>query len=316
MITFAEAFLNKVIQVSKKKKLNLSNAWTPKKRVSRTLYVKIGKNFKAVGKDDFVLPHGIGDWLIRVRKGSSSYHPVTTTKIPITVDYAKLELAMAEAQEALTRALSDAGKLEPPKRSLTAKEKRAYKAYFDIAGNESLTFAGKSYSDIANLAVKALRDSRKQEDAPKCPEDCLDVFAEKQVGETSRRNDMSKFQEIAASVVCRDDVDKYLQELAEKAIKAKRIRDVLLDLFEPDDKSDKVCAWILMNADDYKVLRDYIRDELNIYTKAGVLRTGRMARFFSADIVVNKKVKEPKGYADEDLPADLRPSAIPPECLE
>jgi len=154
----------------------------PKRRVARTLYVKNGKGFKAIGKDDFILPYGVGDYLVRVRRSSRSYRPLIVTKTPISIDYAKIECAMMEMADALARAISKVSELQP-KTPLSPREQKGYKAYVRIVGKEGLIFTRKSSFDMANMAIRLLRDGVNPNEPQKCPEGCLDVFGNKVLGQ-------------------------------------------------------------------------------------------------------------------------------------
>lgn len=149
-----------------------------KKRVAKTLYEKRGKKFVAVGKDDFILPYGVGDYLVRVRKGSHSIH---WCKKKLDIDHAKIEIALAEAADALASAIVKNSELEPKTRPWTEKEQKAWEVYKQIAGSDSLTMSAKSAQEVAMLSVVILRKHLKHPDAPDRPDGCIDVLAEKEI---------------------------------------------------------------------------------------------------------------------------------------
>lgn len=149
-----------------------------KKRKSKTLYEKKGNKFVPVGTDDFVLPYGVGDYLVRVRKGHRGIH---WCKTRLNVDHAKLEIALSEAADALATAIMKNSELEPKVRPWTEKEQKAWEAYKRIAGTESLTLSAKSAHDVAMLSVIVLREHLRGEDTLNRPDGCIDVFAEKEV---------------------------------------------------------------------------------------------------------------------------------------
>ena len=150
-----------------------------KKRVAKTLYEKKGGKFVPVGKDDIVLPYDVGDWLIRVRRGSRS---IRCSKVKLDVDHARLEVLMDEAADALARAISLESEATPRTMPNTPREQRAFEAYKRIAGKESLTLTRKSACEVAQRAVLVLRERLMGQDAPKCPEGCADVYAEVETG--------------------------------------------------------------------------------------------------------------------------------------
>lgn len=147
-----------------------------KKRVSKTLYEKRGKKYVAVGKDDFGLPYGVGDWLVRIRKGSSGIHCLRKN---LTVDHARVEVMMADAEDALASAIVRVSELEPRTRPTTKREQEAWKAYRRIAGEEGeLTFSRGSAQEMARKAVQIL--AKKLREKP-CEEGAMEVFADRQV---------------------------------------------------------------------------------------------------------------------------------------
>jgi hypothetical protein len=155
-----------------------------KKRVAKTLYEKRGNKFIPVGKDDFILPYGFGDYLVRVRKGSKN---IRWCKTLINVDYASLEIALCEAADAIAKAISKVSEMRPQSRPWTPREKKAWKEYKRIAGHENLTLWGPSVSEIAEKASLVLRDRLRKMRAgdsgvPVCPEGCIDIWAEKSSG--------------------------------------------------------------------------------------------------------------------------------------
>lgn len=169
--------------MKKKKQSILSNAVikVPKRRVSKTLYEKKRGKYIPVGKDDFILPYGFGDYLVRVMKGS---HRVIWCKKPIRVNYADIEILMDEVVECLTTAIMRVSELQPRNTPFTDKEKKGWEAYRRIAGSEGLTFSRGSAWEMALKASEILRDRLRDrrtngEGVKECPKGCLDIWAEK-----------------------------------------------------------------------------------------------------------------------------------------
>lgn len=146
-----------------------------KKRVSKTLYEKRGKKYVAVGKDDFGLPYGVGDWLVRIRKGSSGIHCLRKN---LKVDHARLESMMADAEDALASAIVRVSELEPRTRPLTKREQEAWVAYKRIAGQEGLTFSRGSAQEMARKAVQILARKLREKS---CEEGTMEVFADRKM---------------------------------------------------------------------------------------------------------------------------------------
>lgn len=150
-----------------------------KKKVSKTLYEKRGNKYIPVGKDDFILPYGVGDYLVRVRKGSTCIH---WSKKKLNVDYAKVEVAMAECAANIAREISKNSESKPTSRPWTAREIKAWEAYKRIAGKDSmLTISSKSAQDIAEAAIWAMHRRLSDSLGVKPPSGCIEVCAEREV---------------------------------------------------------------------------------------------------------------------------------------
>ena len=153
------------------------------RRVSKTLYEKRGSKYIPVGKDDFILPHGFGDYIVRVRHSGSTCRMY---KKALTVDYARLEVLLAEAAECLCDAIYKVSEAEPKSRPWTDRENKAWEAYKRIAGTENLSFSRGSCHDMSLRASEVLRDRLRKRianggDVVECPEGCTDVWADKEL---------------------------------------------------------------------------------------------------------------------------------------
>lgn len=150
----------------------------PKRRVSKTLYEKRGSKYIPVGKDDLIFAHGFGDYIVRVRHSGSTCRMY---KKVLTVDYAVLEVLLAEAAECICDAIFKVSEAEPKVRPWTKKENEAWEAYKRIAGTESLTYSRGSCHDMSLKASEILRDRLRERNGIKgeCPDGCADIWAEK-----------------------------------------------------------------------------------------------------------------------------------------
>ena len=145
-----------------------------KKRRTYTLYKKCGNKFIPVGKDDNMVPHVEGDYLVRVRRHSTK---MTSRTIPLTVDWARVEVALDEAADAVAMAMREASKQEPTQRPNTLLERKAWDAYVKVLKVDRLMLTRKSACDIAQASVKCLRELLKGKS--QCPKGCLEVYAER-----------------------------------------------------------------------------------------------------------------------------------------
>jgi hypothetical protein len=149
------------------------------KEKSKTLYEKRGNKFVPVGKDRFILPYGVGDYLVRVRRNG---HTVRWYKKKLNVDYAKLEVALDEAAESLAHAIVLYSQPTPRVTRLTPRERKALEEYMRISRRSTLMLTTKSALEIARLSVSIIRGRLKADDSPLRPEGCLEVYAEKGAG--------------------------------------------------------------------------------------------------------------------------------------
>ena len=154
----------------------------PKRRVAKTLYEKKRGKYVPVGKDDFILPYGFGDYLVRVMRGGRR---IIWCKKSIKVNYADIEILLNESVECICKAIMDVSELEPKTRPWNKKEKKAWEEYKRIAGTENLTFSRGSAWDMALKASEVLRDRLRERKAngegiKECPKGCADVWAERE----------------------------------------------------------------------------------------------------------------------------------------
>lgn len=144
------------------------------KRKPKTLYEKQGKKFVPVGLDDIITAHVEGDYLVRVRKNSRK---MTGRTIALNVDWAKAEIMLDEMADAIVDGISEANKLEAQVRPNTPIEQKAWDAYCKVLKTEHLTMTKKSAYDIAQNAVKRMRENLRGKS--ECPKGCLEVYAER-----------------------------------------------------------------------------------------------------------------------------------------
>jgi hypothetical protein len=82
-----------------------------------------------------------------------------------------------EMADAIVDGISEANKLEAQVRPNTPIEQKAWDAYCKVLKTEHLTMTKKSAYDIAQNAVKHMRENLKGKS--ECPKGCLEVYAER-----------------------------------------------------------------------------------------------------------------------------------------
>ena len=137
-------------------------------------YIKKKGRYIPVLDCDFFMGYGVGDYLVRVRNGSRSLRVIKTG---ISIDAAKVELAMAEMADVLAMAIIKHSESKPRITGLSEVEIRAFKEYENKTGRKSITYTAKSASEIAELAMQTVK--LKMGKKTPCPEGCADIFAEK-----------------------------------------------------------------------------------------------------------------------------------------
>ena len=97
----------------------------------------------------------------------------------------------------------------------------------------------------------------------------------------------------------------YKDEILKKEVISKKIQEFLYKIFIEIERKDETCDIILMNKDDYKIVRKYLteKDNFEEIHQYSILKTGRFAIFCGALIIVGEMAKEPVGFSDKnDLP--------------
>lgn len=119
---------------------------------NRPFYIKDGRQYICCG----VLAHNAGDmvhghYLMTVRDGSTSYRPIEPA-------YVEAEAAISDAEEEMVQILLDVNRAQPRERKLSAKERKAVKAYNDIMGDaEPMIFEGISMCDLVTKGLNVIR---------------------------------------------------------------------------------------------------------------------------------------------------------------
>jgi len=144
------------------------------RRRAKMLYEKRGGKFFPVGVDDATLGMYVpGDYLVRVRSNGKS---VACIRKRLGLCNARLEVVMAEAADALARAISRVSDAKPNVTMLSKREQKAFEVYKRLAGSNKLTFTRRSACDMARDAVLVLRERIRTVSRP---DRYLEVMAER-----------------------------------------------------------------------------------------------------------------------------------------
>jgi hypothetical protein len=117
-------------------------------------YEKVGRRYVPVAEYDneFMDSFTKGNHLVMCYPGGSS------RRFNIQPDYAALIAASRVAEDAMTRAISQASELRPKQTPITEGQRKAWKKLAKEFGNELATLNINCSRDIAEAGIKALQD--------------------------------------------------------------------------------------------------------------------------------------------------------------
>jgi len=117
-------------------------------------YEKVGRRYVPVAEYDneFMDSFTKGNHLVMCYPGGSS------RRFNIQPDYAALIAASRVAEDAMTRAISQASKLRPKQTPITEGQRKAWKKLAKEFGDELATLNINCSRDIAEAGIKALQD--------------------------------------------------------------------------------------------------------------------------------------------------------------
>lgn len=117
-------------------------------------YEKVGRRYVPVAEYDneFMDSFTKGNHLVMCYPGGSS------RRFNIQPDYASLIAASRVAEDAMTRAISQASELRPKQTPITEGQRKAWKKLAKEFGNELATLNINCSRDIAEAGIKALQD--------------------------------------------------------------------------------------------------------------------------------------------------------------
>jgi hypothetical protein len=114
------------------------------------LYEKIGRRYHPVRDTAAYDGCGKGYWLVSVDKGCTSVRQC------VNPDYAGFLAAASIAHDAMVDAARKASESVPRKRPLTPREQKAFAAYQEIMGEDSMWLQSGSAWDIAQAGIDAV----------------------------------------------------------------------------------------------------------------------------------------------------------------
>ena len=121
-----------------------------------TLYEKRGRRYYPVHDTLACDGLGLGSWIITVFKtdGCTTSH----CRKLIEPDFARILAVMPLLRESMISTMYKRNKINrPAKRALTPKEKRAWKAYCDVMGDDApMAFEGVSMGDVVDAGIEVL----------------------------------------------------------------------------------------------------------------------------------------------------------------
>lgn len=116
-----------------------------------TLYEKVGRRYVPVHDTEAYRGLPAGDWLVSVRGG------LTTVRRLVEPDHAAFLAAARVAEDAMLGALRRASEARPQKGRLTGKEQRAFAAWKEVMGEETMMLTRDSAYDIVQAGIEAVK---------------------------------------------------------------------------------------------------------------------------------------------------------------
>jgi len=97
---------------------------------------------------------------------------------------------------------------------------------------------------------------------------------------------MSGFKNFVEGEVSEDERQIELQLMLNKAIRARRVRDILESTIRGVEEKDRMCQAVIMSAEDWGVLRKWAGENLDIDVNPAALRSGIMGQYLGITIMV------------------------------
>ncbi len=92
------------------------------------------------------------------------------------------------------------------------------------------------------------------------------------------------------------EVHAWTKSEAAKHIRMERLRDWISKVFEPVESRDQCVEIVVMDAADYSEMKKYLHREMDVETKASVMRTGQMATYCGVRVLVDREAVDAVAY--------------------
>jgi hypothetical protein len=115
---------------------------------------------------------------------------------------------------------------------------------------------------------------------------------------------MSGLGDVVNAPITDDEVNQVLRVIAIKGIRQGRAIDALGKVMTEIEKQDKTCRKIIMCAEDFFILRQHLRERLDIISDYRILKTGKMAVYCGADIIVSHGFENMVGVPEFPVKAE------------
>lgn len=127
---------------------------TDEEKMTKTVfYKKVGRRYKPVSQYDSELMDAYpqGTHLVVCRPGGQ------TTHFNIDPNYAAMIAAGQVAEDAISRAISEASEIQPPRKPITEAERDAWHHLIAVWGEEARSLTRPATRDIAEAGVRAMQ---------------------------------------------------------------------------------------------------------------------------------------------------------------
>jgi len=97
------------------------------------------------------------------------------------------------------------------------------------------------------------------------------------------------------------DALEWIERKASTKSISQRIREIVNSAICRVEEQDLKCNYLVMNADDYVIIRKYLKDDMEEMGQKSILLTGRFALLYNdITIIVSKEQKDIEGFCWED----------------
>ena len=105
-----------------------------------------------------------------------------------------------------------------------------------------------------------------------------------------------KAKELTDIVVTDSETHRWLNSYAGKHIRAQRLRKWISKIFELVELKAQPVEVVVMDAADYSEMKKYLRREMDMETRAEVMKRGQFAIYCGARILIDRRAVEAVAY--------------------